>query len=247
MTRNIRMSSNRRKGVLYLFFFISFIGIPGIAQVAYQYELGFGGGMASYTGDVSRSVLTPFSSDFNVFLRYNKSSRLAFTVDFDSGSASGSSQDLGLMLPVGPVLESQNFTTKFQSLDILMELSFFPYPEQKALLNSSDFSPFYYFGIGVKQLNIKSSRPIVSIPFGVGVKWKMSDAWTLQYRFKVEKLFSDNIDGVDNYYALESGFNWHRQDFIYMNTVSLVLSFGRTVWDCNCKDDSRRRYDNHSL
>lgn len=247
------------KGARMLFCLLMLIEVSALAQGGFQYEFGFGGGLASYTGDVSRRIFSPTNTDRNVFLRSNRSSRFAFCIDYNNGKAQGSSQELNTLFPEGgeivKKLITKSFTSKYQSIDILIEANFFPYPEQKTITNSSDFSPFYFIGLGVKQYSIieasvetEGSGNTISIPIGAGFKWKFSEKWGIQYRFKAEKLFTDKFDGdfLNEPYKFNA-LSIHRQDFLYMNTLSLVYHFGQSKWDCNCNKDQRRKGDKNPL
>lgn len=257
MDRKYRMSKRGIKSARNLIYLFILIEASALAQEAYQYELGFGGGLSTYTGDVSRSIIAPASTDRNVFLRSNRSSRFAFCIDYNTGKAKGNAQDLNIKLPNPNGLTIKSFTTKYQSLDILFETNFLPYPKQKTVSGSSNITPFYFFGLGVKQYSIlaaiggdgKGDGNTVSIPIGFGLKWKFEGKWGIQYRFKVEKLLTDKFDGdfLDEPYEFEQAIKFHRQDFLYLNTISLVYHFGQSKWDCNCNKDQRRKNDKNPL
>ncbi len=259
------MSDLTRKRISKVIVAMLFFVMNSYGQNEYLYDIGIGGGLSGYTGDVSSNFIKPLSYNYNGFYRSNLNPRFSFCVDFDYGSVSGSSTDLGVSFPITSAagIGEKSFSTNYQGVDLILEINFFPYPYKKSVLNSYNISPFYFVGLGSKNYTSTVSatvdgedvldsgsdrKSVISIPFGVGLKWKISDKWGFQFKFKTEKLFTDSFDGdhLDNPYQLD-GFKYHRQDWLYLTSFSLFYSFGKEVWDCHCDKESKRKYDEQKL
>ena len=250
MTERKRTLIHRVKSAKKLVYIFIFLEICAYSQEGYRYEFGAGGGLSTYTGDVSRNMLAPPSAEGSLFFRYNKTQRWAYNIEYNKGKTRGDSKDLNIMLPDGAIAE-RSFINDYHSLDLTIEGSFFPYPKQKKVENSSDITPYYFVGLGVKRYTTQAvvgnimnhSSYVIAVPLGVGIKWKLANNWGLQYQMKIEKLMSDKFDGINNPYSFDQAITIHRQDFLYLNTVSLYYSFGAIKWDCNCNKKTRRKKD----
>lgn len=207
----------------------------------YLYDVGFGGGLAGYTGEVSNNPFVQSSYTFGGFYRSNLNSRFAVTLGFEYGQVKGHTDDVPETYPSAQGLCDFGFTTKIINAEVLMEVNFFPYPFQTTVRNSSNMTPFYFVGVGLVTAEVieggtngEGGIPL-SIPFGVGLRWSVGKQWGMQIRFKGSKLFKDDIDTYvlsDPFEFGEGGF--HRQDWIYTTTFMLTYSFGENIWDCNC-------------
>lgn len=220
-------------------------------KAQYLYDFGFGGGMSSYTGEVSKS---PFSSPgytFGAFYRSNINSRFALRVGIDYGKVGGHTDDVPETYPGAQGICDFDFLTRFISTEVLMEINFFPYPFQKQVMNSSNITPFVFMGGGSVSYNILEAldpkavgkqKPAMAIPFGVGVRWLYGEHWGLQFQFKTVKMFTDSFDSKDLDDPFEfGGGGIHRDDWLYTTTVMLTYSFGEDIWDCNCPGGYKRK------
>lgn len=210
----------------------------------YLYELGFGGGLLGYTGEVSNDPFSNLGYTLGGFYRSNINSRFSMRLGVDYGQVGGSTDDVSATFPQddGSVLD-YDFSTNYISGEFLFEVNFFPYPFQKEIMNSSDITPFLFAGAGV--VNFQSEDGIAataSVPFGAGVKWLFSKQWGLQLQFKTVKMFTDRFDGDvldDPYRSKDSGI--HCDDWCFTTTVMLVYSFGEDIWDCHCPGGYKRK------
>lgn len=216
----------------------------------YLYDIGIGGGMSGYMGEASRTPFTSPGYDIMAMYRSNLSRRFAAKLEFNAGKISGSSTNIDDTYPGTPKLCDFDFATSYQAIDAMLETNFFPYPFSKEILNSKDITPFIFIGVGLINYEYQTSNAIdsiardltLSMPFGVGARWRFSDAWGLQFQFKASKLFVDNFDRhelndpmeLDNSSAMS-------QDWLFNTTLTLTYSFGKNIWDCNCPGGYKRK------
>jgi hypothetical protein len=225
----------------------------------YFYDLGFGGGVSGYTGDVSNNPFASPGHTYSALLRSNISSRFAMRLEIDYGTVGGHTDDVVGTYPGAQGICDFEFETQFVSTDLVFEVNFFPYPFQKTVMNSSNITPFAFAGVGYVNYTILEG-PIVpgedgknytaSLPFGIGLRYLFNGKWGLQLEFKSSKLFRDDFDT----YALSDPFEFnttgdsnetsseiHNEDWLYTTTVMLTYSFGENIWDCNCPGGYKRK------
>lgn len=210
----------------------------------YLYDFGFGGGVSGYSGEVSNQPFAHPGTDLSVFLRSNYSSRFAFRVGLDKGTVSGHTDDVLRTFPGAQGICNFGFATEFTNAEVLTEVNFFPYPFQKKVMNSSNFTPFAFVGAGMTTYEyIKEDKhTAMIIPFGVGAKWLFGKQWGVQVQFKAVKMFADDFDTFplnDPFDFGEGGM--HRDDWLYTTTIMLTYSYGEDIWDCNCPGGYKRK------
>lgn len=219
------------------------------ATAQYLYDIGFGGGRAGYSGELSNNPFTNPGYSVGGFYRNNINSRFAARLDLDYGKVSANSENV-----TNDYLDAQGvcyseFSTSALSADLLIEINYFPYPKQKHVMNSSNITPFAFLGIGSKVYTPELGDPsevgdggvTMSIPMGVGVRWLFSEHWGLQVQFKASKLFVDDFDSfqLDDPYELGNA-GLHTNDWYYLTTFMFTYSFGKDIWDCNCPAKRKR-------
>lgn len=209
----------------------------------YLSDVGLGGGVSGYTGELSRNPILNSEKVFAGFYRSNLSSRFALRLELEYGHVGGSTLNYLGRFPDTTSTEvlDYSFRTRHISGEVLFETNFFPYPKQIGLMKSMNMTPFAFIGLGAVAYNSGSSNGFVfAVPFGAGVRWAFADQWGLQAQFKANKLFTDAFDGepMNNPFNFDGA--WANQDWLYTSTISLTFSFGEDLWDCNCPKDSNR-------
>jgi len=241
----IRETRKHIKGLLLLFGLLLFNNYSVSAQ--YLYDIGFGGGISGYTGEISRNPF--FRSDYTYggFYRSNLSSRFAVTFGAEYGKVKGDTDDVDATYPAAQGLCDFDFSTRIISAEVLMEVNFFPYPFQTTVRSSSDMTPFYFVGVGMVDYKPLSGPGLlkedkgegnsIAIPMGVGLRWSVGKQWGMQLKFKASKLFVDDIDSylLDDPFIFGDG-GTHRMDWVYSTTFMITFSFGEDKWDCNCPE-----------
>ena len=75
----------------------------------------------------------------------------------------------------------------------------------------------------------------MSIPMGVGVKYKIKERLNLGLEFAMRKTLSDNLDGLSNLNGIESGFA-KNTDWYNTIMVSVTYEFGKRCRTCHYVD-----------
>ncbi len=229
----------------------------------YLYEFGIGGGISGYTGELSNTPFTSPGYTLGAFYRSNLNSRFSVSLGLDYGKVRGHTDNVNCSYPLAQDVCDFGIEQRYVNMDVQLEVNFFPYPYNKSVLNSSNITPYYFFGVGLvnykpwqgvsnDEMNPGSQEAntgsTLGIPFGVGIRWMFNEQLGLQLRFKAVKLFTDSFDNIylnDPFELGANGLQLQRQDWVYNTTIMLTYSFGEDIWDCNCpggyKRKSRRR------
>ena len=193
------------------------------AQKPY-WELGFGGGISSYWGDLNSES---FSDNFmnmnpagNVFLRYNYeniSARAILTIGKIKGSDSGS-------IDPGRLMRNLSFFSPITEFSILAEYNVFKFHPSD---NESLFTPYVLLGAGVLKFDPRTEyngstiklQPLgtegqgldgnpekynlttLAIPIGGGLKFRISKKLIGSIEMIGRATFTDYLDDVSTIYA----------------------------------------------
>lgn len=226
---------------------ISLITLLNYSEVSaqYLYEIGIGGGLSGYTGELSKVPFVQPGYCISGLYRANINPRFSVRLEVNAGSVNGYSTDVTNTFPNRLAGSYSNFSATYFGVDISMEVNFFPYPLQTKIRNSKNFTPYSFIGIGTENYSPTTidievtgeGNTSLCIPFGVGARWLLGEHVGVQLQFKTMKLFKDDIDGtqMDDPYALEAT-NLYHNDWIYTTTFMITYSFGEDLWNCNCPD-----------
>jgi opacity protein-like surface antigen len=189
------------------------------------------GGFSNYQGDLQERAFTFDQSNgaVGVGVKYDITSHISLRSNFNYGKVRG--DDKGSK----PILQARNlsFETKIAELNVLGEYTFFDLDQRR-------FSPYVFGGLAVFRFNpyaYDTSRNKVflkplstegqglsaypnrkpyrltqfAVPFGAGVKLRITENAVLGYEFGLRKTFTDNLDDLSTTYvdaaalALERG------------------------------------------
>ena len=223
--------------------------ISGVS-IAQKYELGFGAGVSTYSGDIIRKIdpnqLGPQGTLFgkrnfdNVWtLRVGISTGLLYAADSIN--------------PIDRIARERDarFQAGIIETSAVMEFNFLDY-----VGNNAEFrwSPYAFFGLGYTIAIAKgrnygnnvSERYNVStliIPFGGGVKYKLDDRWTLAFEIGFRPTLTDYLDKIDSKvpvvprfqdpnapnepYGINFG-NPNDKDWYYFTGLSISYTFTNT-------------------
>lgn len=213
---------------------IAILLITGSLGLQAQYlEVGAQLGASNYVGDLSNNSRSLYLSESNfaagVFLRYNWSPLLTFRLQGSYARVSGSDANS----PHEAVRERNlSFRAPMGELALLAEFNF---PGYNPYAFSQPFSPYLFGGVAVTHFSPRASyedrwvplqplgtegqsmenfdepynRTVMSIPFGLGFKFALTDEINLGLEFGLRYLFSDYLDDVSGAYVnrteLQSG------------------------------------------
>lgn len=194
-------------------FSMLFLGITGEIQ-AQKYEIGGGLGVAAYSGDIIRKIdpgqLGPQGT---LFGRRNFDNVWALRVGISGAALFGADS----IKPIDQLAKMRDarFRAGIIEASAVMEFNFLDY-----LTTNSEFrfSPYAFFGIGYTyafakgntfQYNVSSRYNLgtVVIPFGGGVKYQLSERWTLAAELGFRPTFTDYLDKIDSKEPIIPRFN----------------------------------------
>ncbi len=206
------------------------------AQEDYRFDIGAGLGMTGYLGDANTSNLWQNPGwDFEALLRYIATPRWAFKTNFYVGGLSGDSSKMTNVFPGG---ETYKFSTTFYELGEMAEFNFFNYGMGETYRKLKRISPYITAGLGVTAWSVDGKMgAALTIPLGVGLKFKLSRRWNLGFEFLMKKTFTDKLDGemLDDPYSIKSSF-MKNTDWYSTMTVTISYEFSKRCAVCNYKD-----------
>ncbi len=163
-------------------------------------EIGGGLGTSFGTGDVTRGFeVGELGFGGQVFVRYNLSNVVSVRANALAGQIKGDDETN----PIDPFAELRGFSFKRQNFEAaaLFEYNFLDYKERKSLIN---WSPYFFGGFGLSVATNRQSRDDYSrvqpvIPFGLGIKYRLTEQWNLELEFGARKTFYDGLDRISDF------------------------------------------------
>ena len=198
------------KTKLYTTYIILIFGILGVfissESRAQQYEVGFGLGAGSYTGDIIRRIdPTQVGIQGTLFGRRNFDNAWSLRAGLSVSRLNAADS----VRPIDPMTLSRNafFNGTMLEVSAIMEFYFLDYLEHQSPIR---FSPFGFFGLGYSMFlgngqayqddplagRYNVNTPI--IPFGLGVKYKLKERLFLSMEAGIKATFTDNLDKIGN-------------------------------------------------
>ena len=206
------------------------------AQEDYRFDMGGGIGMTGYLGDANTSNLFQNPGwDLELLFRYIANPRWAWKTNFYTGSLRGDSSQ---MTNVFPGEENYKFSTQFYELGEMVEFNFFNYGMGETYRKLKRITPYITAGLGITLWSVdKKTGAGVTIPFGVGLKYKPSLRWNIGFEFLMKKVFTDRLDSssLDDPYGIKSSF-MKNTDWYSTMSITISYEFSKRCATCNYKD-----------
>lgn len=206
------------------------------AQEDYRFDIGAGFGMTGYLGDANTANLYQRPGwDVELFLRYIINPRLGLKTNFYAGGLSGNSESMENVFPDGL---NYKFSTTFYELGELFEFNFFEYGIGESYRKLKRITPYITAGLSVTMWTVeKSLFAGLTIPLGIGVKFKVNERMNLGLEFLMKKVFSDKLDGeqLADPYTIRSAFA-KNTDWYSTLTLTISYEFSKRCAVCNYKD-----------
>ncbi len=209
---------------------MTLVGSTAQAQ-DYKYEIGIESGISSYWGDANQStvIYKPGFTGGAVF-RYVINYRWAIRANLSIAMVSGNSADQSNKFPGG---ENFTFNTTLFDAGCRAEFNFFNYGMGQAYEGTSRLSPYITAGLALNfGFPDHGNFFTVSVPFGVGLKYKVAQRWNLGLEFAMHKTLTDMIDGQDDPYGIESSLV-KNTDWFSTLVFSVTYDFGFKTLPCN--------------
>ncbi|MBD5374112.1 MAG: outer membrane beta-barrel protein [Bacteroides sp.] len=210
--------------------------IPAVlpAQEArYRWDVGLSAGVSGYEGDANSGFWFRRPGLAVAALgRYNFDTRWALRIQGGMMTLSGATGDMNTALPDGA---SYTFRSTLAMLETRGEFNFFPYGIGETYKRLRTWSPYVSLGLGgVMSASEGKNYLTMSIPVGVGVKFKPRERLNLGVEFTVAKTLGDHLDGaaLSDIYTIKSSF-FKNTDLYTSLTFSVTYEFGERCTVCN--------------
>ncbi|UTW65060.1 hypothetical protein KFE94_10245 [bacterium SCSIO 12643] len=200
-----------------IFTFITIFSGPAFSQ---KYgEVGLFVGSSYYWGDVYSSVTKNSHLAVGLNYRQNFNSRWAWNFLFRSASISGDDQNSDMAFEQQRNLSFESNILEFGSTVEFNFLDFKPYKPQSYFQEVDVFTPYVFAGLSIFYHNPKAelagnlyelkpfetegvsySRVVMAMPFGFGMKFRLSDRFLLGVSSEFRLTFTDYLDDVSTRY-----------------------------------------------
>lgn len=207
-----------------LFFCLFLCGIAGALR-GQHFELGLMAGGANYIGDLSensrRLILRETRPAAGLFGRYNFNENFALRLGINYAGLSAKDANA---FDQATRERNLSFKTHLFEAALTGELNL---PGYQPYNHTRPFSPYLFAGVGLFRFNPQAElvganiplqplgtegqglpdRPAqysltqVSVPFGAGIKYALTEAWTLGFEVGARLTFTDYLDDVSSTYV----------------------------------------------
>ncbi len=204
--------------------------LPVTAQ-QYKYEVGPLLGMTGYLGETNNGNLFkhPCFTIGGLF-RYAHNSRWAFKANLNYANIRGDSKNDESWYPEGV---NYKMTSHLIDLGLTAEFNFLNYGIGPAYKKYKRISPYMVAGVGfVFAICDGHNQASFTIPFGIGVKYKLKERLNLGFEFTMRKEFSDRIDGLSDLFDIKHSFA-KNTDWYSFATFTVAYEFGKRCIKCN--------------
>lgn len=199
----------------------------------YKFDIGAGFGMSGYLGDANESNMFAHPGvGLNASFRYLVNTRWAFRGLLTAASLSGSTADMDNVLPEGKVYD---FKSWVYDLGARAEFNFFNYGIGESYKQLSRVTPYLSLGLGVAMSrNGDDNFVAMTLPMGLGVKFKLRPRVNLGMEFTMTKVFGDNLDSreLKDLYGIKSSF-LKNTDWYSSLMFSISYEFGERCVTCH--------------
>ncbi len=187
-------------------------------------------GVSYYFGDLNPSM--PFVNNhlaIGGMIRYVFNDRIAVRGSAIYTGVSGTYDSSNGILPGVP--EGYSFNRNIGDVAIMAEINLFSYDHK--YISTTVFSPYLCFGAGTviyNRVDEQGDIPVfaLSLPFGVGVKYKMNKWVKIGAEWSFRKLFVDDIEGdmlPGDISTIYGDAKTHNNDWYSIVNVYVTFSF----------------------
>ncbi len=199
----------------------------------YRFEVGPSLGVTGYLGDVNDGNMWkhPGFTAGGVF-RYILNSRWAFKGNLVYAGISGNSADIENTFPSD---EPNEFSGSLYDLGAQVEFNFFHFGSGPRYKNYKRLSPYLTVGLGAVLSTAGGTNVALSLPLGVGLKYKLKERLNVGFEFTMRKSFGDKIDGLTDLYGVNHGFA-KNTDWYSLAMFTLTYEFSKRCVKCHYVD-----------
>lgn len=225
---------NIRQRLRYLFcmslsMFFLFLS-ENIVNAQDRLEVGPLVGVSYYFGDLNPSI--PFVNNhlaIGGLVRYVFNDRIAVKGSAIYSGISGTYDPSNGIIPGVP--DGYSFNRNIGDVAVMAEINLFSYDHK--YISTTLFSPYLTLGAGTMLYNRTSEKGeapafVLTIPFGVGVKYKMNKWVKLGAEWSFRKLFIDDVEGnmvPGDVSTFDGNAKSHNNDWYSIVNVYVTFSF----------------------
>lgn len=199
----------------------------------YRYEAGGGIGLSGYLGEASSSILSHPGYAATATFRYIISSRWALKANLATAHISGNTASQDNQLPLG---QTHSFKSQLYDLGAQMEFNFLPFGTGSRYLHLKRLAPYITLGLGTTLAATGGkSHLALTLPMGIGVKYKLRERLNISAEFTMRKAFSDQLDGLADLQGIKSG--WAKNtDWYSLTLITITYEFSQRCRTCHYVD-----------
>ena len=199
------------------------------AQTApeYRMEIGGGAGLSTYLGDFNGNLFRNMQPMFSVLAKYRFDPRQAVALNISYGSLKGSSKYEKSYYPdITPTNTEYSFKNNVLDAGLRYEYNFWPFGTGNEYRGAKRLTPYIYIGLGVTACKAGKTEMGVSLPLGLGVKYKAADRVNMALEWTMHFTSNDRLDGIEDPYGIKrSGLFKNTDCFSYLR-----LSVSYDIW-----------------
>lgn len=196
---------------------------------AQNFELGAGGGIMLYKGDLAPGLTPKFVRPAaQIFIRHNPGRAISLKYSFALGKIFADDSETN-----NNFANRRNFSfnTRITEAAATAEYNFLDYRSDKS---RKPFSPYLFAGIAVFKFDpVENLLPDykltqIALPFGVGLKYVLAGQWNLGLEFGARKTFTDYLDNLGGDLNTASKFgngNPNNKDMYVYAALSVSYTF----------------------
>lgn len=171
----------------------------------YRLELGVGGGLTSYQGDLNESLTKGLQPIGGVVAKYKMNPRMAWTAMLGVGKLKGSSKGAKTVYP-DPYNTPLEFKSTLTDFSLRYEYNFWAFGTGKEYRGAKPLAPFITMGLGLSFAKPDNAASTVGgqMMIGLGAKYKLGDRWNLAAEWVMHFTGSDKLDGMADPYGINS-------------------------------------------
>ncbi len=204
------------KKVFLLFVILCVTANSVKAQDTFYGEVGLTGGCGFVLGDTNDFLFRYTQPLGGLYAKYKFNGRWEGRLQLDGGLLG---YDKGL-------------NSGYVGLQALGEFNFFNYGVKRWEADYSWFSPCLVGGLGVVLFDLGGKPKFtITLPMGVGMKFKLSNRTNVGFYWTVAKAFSDRVDNTPNLNGVYGKF-WNNQDWYSTAQVYLSVNFYKICAPC---------------
>ena len=199
----------------------------------YRLEIGAGAGTVAYLGDYNGNLLKGMQPWGAVVAKYKMNPRSAVAMVIGYGRIKGSSDNAETWYPH----ERYEFGTKMIDATMRYEYNFWAFGTGREYRGARRLTPFIPIGLGGIYHGGPKKGFTVSLPIGVGVKYKIGDRLNLTGEWGMQFTTGDKLDGMVDAYGVKSSGIFKNTDCL--SILQMVLTYD--LW-AKCKTCNNDRY-----